>query len=224
LTRKDSTINGKIPINISNNDLLQNFNFDIDFSFLNLQPDDIIHFYLEIYDNDAISGPKSTKSREYEIKIPTKEEIQIDQSKQLQAANSKFANMQKELNDVKNELKQLENQWKLERKFNYEQKQKWENLIKKQNDIINELHDLEQNLQLSPSYDENLEIYEKIQQIDELIKSINLDELNEYLENLQKLMENNELKSEDIEEFKSQNEELNKMLDRQIDLLKRLDI
>jgi len=111
-----------------------------------------------------------------------------------------------------------------ERKFNYEQKQKWENLIKKQNDIINELQNLEQNLQLSPSYDENLEIYEKIQQIDELIKSINLDELNEYLENLQKLMENNELKSENIEEFKSQNEELNKMLDRQIDLLKRLDI
>ncbi|HNQ19659.1 MAG TPA: hypothetical protein PKI46_01210, partial [Bacteroidales bacterium] len=28
LTRKDSTINGKIPINISNNDLIQNFNFD----------------------------------------------------------------------------------------------------------------------------------------------------------------------------------------------------
>jgi len=93
---------------------------------------------------------------------------------------------------------------------------------KKQNDIINELQNLEQNLQLSPSYDENLEIYEKIQQIDELIKSINLDELNEYLENLQKLMENNELKSENIEEFKSQNEELNKMLDRQIDLLKQL--
>ncbi|HNW20546.1 MAG TPA: hypothetical protein PKJ81_01575 [Bacteroidales bacterium] len=224
LTRKDSTINGKIPINISNNDLIQNFNFDVDFSFLNLQPDDIIHFYLEIYDNDAIVGPKATKSREYEIKIPTKEEIQIEQSKQLQAANSKFSNIQKELNDIKNELKQLENQWKLERKFNYEQKQKWENLIKKQNDIINELQNLEQNLQLSPSYDENLEIYEKIQQIDELIKSINLDELNEYLENLQKLMENNELKSEDIEEFKSQNEELNKMLDRQIDLLKRLDI
>ncbi|HQC60177.1 MAG TPA: hypothetical protein PK701_05545 [Bacteroidales bacterium] len=224
LTRKDSTINGKIPINISNNDLIQNFNFDIDFSFLNLQPDDIIHFYLEIYDNDAIAGPKATKSREYEIKIPTKEEIQIEQSKQLQAANSKFSNIQKELNDIKNELKHLENQWKLERKFNYEQKQKWENLIKKQNDIINELQNLEQNLQLSPSYDENLEIYEKIQQIDELIKSINLDELNEYLENLQKLMENNELKSEDIEEFKSQNEELNKMLDRQIDLLKRLDI
>ncbi len=224
LTRKDSTINGKIPINISNNDLIQNFNFDIDFSFLNLQPDDIIHFYLEIYDNDAMAGPKATKSREYEIKIPTKEEIQIEQSKQLQAANSKFSNIQKELNDIKNELKHLENQWKLERKFNYEQKQKWENLIKKQNDIINELQNLEQNLQLSPSYDENLEIYEKIQQIDELIKSINLDELNEYLENLQKLMENNELKSEDIEEFKSQNEELNKMLDRQIDLLKRLDI
>jgi hypothetical protein len=224
LTRKDSTINGKIPINISNNDLIQNFNFDIDFSFLNLQPDDIIHFYLEIYDNDAMAGPKATKSREYEIKIPTKEEIQIEQSKQLQAANSKFSNIQTELNDIKNELKQLENQWKLERKFNYEQKQKWENLIKKQNDIINELQNLEQNLQLSPSYDENLEIYEKIQQIDELIKSINLDELNEYLENLQKLMENNELKSEDIEEFKSQNEELNKMLDRQIDLLKRLDI
>ena len=224
LTRKDSTINGKIPINISNSDLIQNFNFDVDFSFLNLQPDDIIHFYLEIYDNDAIAGPKATKSREYEIKIPTKEEIQIEQSKQLQAANSKFSNIQKELNDIKNELKQLENQWKLERKFNYEQKQKWENLIKKQNDIINELQNLEQNLQLSPSYDENLEIYEKIQQIDELIKSINLDELNEYLENLQKLMENNELKSEDIEEFKSQNEELNKMLDRQIDLLKRLDI
>ena len=224
LTRKDSTINGKIPINISNNDLIQNFNFDVDFSFLNLQPDDIIHFYLEIYDNDAMAGPKATKSREYEIKIPTKEEIQIEQSKQLQAANSKFSNIQKELNDIKNELKHLENQWKLERKFNYEQKQKWENLIKKQNDIINELQNLEQNLQLSPSYDENLEIYEKIQQIDELIKSINLDELNEYLENLQKLMENNELKSEDIEEFKSQNEELNKMLDRQIDLLKRLDI
>ena len=224
LTRKDSTINGKIPINISNNDLIQNFNFDVDFSFLNLQPDDIIHFYLEIYDNDAMAGPKATKSREYEIKIPTKEEIQIEQSKQLQAANSKFSNIQKELNDIKNELKHLENQWKLERKFNYEQKQKWENLIKKQNDIINELQNLEQNLQLSPSYDENLEIYEKIQQIDELIKSINLDELNEYLENLQKLMENNELKSENIEEFKSQNEELNKMLDRQIDLLKRLDI
>ncbi len=224
LTRKDSTINGKIPINISNSDLIQNFNFDVDFSFLNLQPDDIIHFYLEIYDNDAMAGPKATKSREYEIKIPTKEEIQIEQSKQLQAANSKFSNIQKELNDLKNELKHLDNQWKLERKFNYEQKQKWENLIKKQNDIINELQNLEQNLQLSPSYDENLEIYEKIQQIDELIKSINLDELNEYLENLQKLMENNELKSEDIEEFKSQNEELNKMLDRQIDLLKRLDI
>ncbi len=224
LNRKDTTINGKIPINISNDDLIQNFNFDIDFSFLNLQPSDVVNFYLEIYDNDAINGPKSTKSREFEIKIPTKQEIQLEQSKQLQAANTKFAAIQKELSNIRNELQQLENQWKLERKFNYEQKQKWENLIKRQNEIINELQNIEQNLQLSPSYDENLEIYKKIQQIDELIKSINIEELNEYLENLQKLMENNQLKSEDIEEFKWQNEELNKMLDRQIDLLKRLDI
>lgn len=79
-------------------------------------------FYLEVYDNDAISGPKATKSREFEVKIPTKEELQIEQSKQIQVANTKFAEMQK-LNNIRNELQQLENQWKLDRKFNYEQKQ-----------------------------------------------------------------------------------------------------
>lgn len=224
LQRNDSTIKGKIPIGISKNDLIQNFNFDIDFSFLDLKPSDIVYFYLEVYDNDAISGPKATKSREFEVKIPTKEELQIEQSKQIQVANTKFAEMQKKLNNIRNELQQLENQWKLDRKFNYEQKQKWENLIKQQNEIIDELRNLEQNFQFPSYYNENLEIYEKIKQIDELIKSINLDELNEYLKELEKLMQKNELKSEDIEEFKLKNEELNKMLDRQIELLKRLDI
>ena len=97
LQRNDSTIKGKIPIGISKNDLIQNFNFDIDFSFLDLKPSDIVYFYLEVYDNDAISGPKATKSREFEVKIPTKEELQIEQSKQIQVANTKFAEMQKKI-------------------------------------------------------------------------------------------------------------------------------
>ncbi|MCP4970613.1 MAG: hypothetical protein GY932_08480, partial [Arcobacter sp.] len=86
-------------------------------NFLNMivREKDAINFYLEVFDNDFVSGPKSTKSEVFIIRIPTLNELfkqaevtQNEAEKNLEEVFKEAKELQKDLSELKNELKRNE--------------------------------------------------------------------------------------------------------------------
>ena len=54
---------------------VQEFYYSLNMAEIQLQPGDKVTYYFEVWDNDAIHGPKSATSQQFELLIPTEQEL-----------------------------------------------------------------------------------------------------------------------------------------------------
>ena len=73
----------------------------------------MVTYYLEVFDNDYVSGPKSAKSSTFTVRVPTLDEIlahadntQTDASNDLSETLKQAEELQKKFERIDQELKQ----------------------------------------------------------------------------------------------------------------------
>jgi hypothetical protein len=193
---------------------------------------DIFSFYIEIFDNDIISGPKSSKTNIINFRIPTLEELlakvnntQDDVQKQLEQTFKEAHELKKELEQISRELKQDRKELKWEEKQRIEKalnkfeslQDEMQNLAEKMQDVQNEL---QQNKLLSK------ETLEKYMQLQELMSEMTNDEMKKALEQLRQNLEqlNRNLTQQQLQEFQFDEERLRKTIERTMNLLKRIQV
>ena len=64
-----------INIPIKKNSINEDVNYIWNLSDLNLTANDVLSFYVEIFDNDVVSGPKSAKTKTINVRIPSLDEL-----------------------------------------------------------------------------------------------------------------------------------------------------
>ena len=74
------------------------FSYLWDFANKNYVPEDVIEYYFEVFDNDNVSGPKSSRSEMYKLRLPSFEEVFAEAEKNQ---TETIANLQ----DIKKKLK-----------------------------------------------------------------------------------------------------------------------
>ena len=94
----------KIDIPFDKEQKSEEVNYIWNLAQLNLAAEDVITYYLEIFDNDYVNGPKSTKSSTFTVRVPTLDEI-------LAHADNTQTDASNDLNET---LKQAE---ELQKKF-----------------------------------------------------------------------------------------------------------
>jgi len=226
-SKADSLIT--IPIQISKASASQEFFYGFDFSSFNSGDD--IHYYLEIFDNDGIKGPKSTKSSLFNLRIPSHTEVE---KMDAQMTHSLESDMQKSMQMAKDLKKEIENtQKKLlnENTSNWEKaqlmkqlEQKQEqlmqlvNTVKDQNQKKNDLTDMLKN--------QNQDILDKQKQIEEMMNNLMDDEFKKMLDEYKNLMDkfNKDKFFDKADDMKLSLEDLEKQLDKNLELLKRMDV
>ena len=201
-------------------------------SSLNLATDDVVSYYAEVSDNDRVSGPKSSRSPEFKIRIPSLDEIlvQADQ-KHSQVANDLEKTL-KEAEELKKTLDKISNDLKQDKKeLSWEEKEKIENALDKFEQLqdklqksaedMNELRkDLQKNNLLSK------ETLEKYMELQKLFEELSGDEFKKAMDQLRNLLEKMDRKSamDSFENLKVNEENLRKGIERTINLLKRVRI
>lgn len=225
---KDSVKTISIPI--QNNLLNQEFYFAYDFSSLkNISGN--IEYYFEVWDNDGIHGNKSTKTEIKNIRIPDKKEIEQYKNETNKNIYNQLLQSEKTTSDLEKELKQLQKNITNSNNLSWEHTQKFQQILEKQLKLEQTLKKIaEQNKQknnlINTFTEQDNELLEKQKQIQELLENIMDDELKKLIDQLKEMMKNMDKSklNELTQELKIQTEDINKELDRTLELLKKMDV
>ncbi len=224
--RKESC---KIAINPQR--LKQDFYYYINLADFNLKPEDVLIYYFRVWDNDRIHGAKSTKSRMLVYRVPSPEELEKqkeERSRQLQEKMEETRNKALKLNK---EMDRLSKKMAEKKQLDWQDKESLKNLLEQYNELLKELNDIkeqnkEKQIKDQQFSEEDQRILEKQEQLNELMDKLMTPEMKEMLEEMQKMMEE-EMNKEDaqdlMEKMKLENKDIEKELDRNLELFKQME-
>ncbi len=223
--------NGSFPIQIAKNQVNQPYFYFLDASQFNLLPGDKIEYYFEVYDNDAVNGPKPSKTQLMVFKAPSRDEINqstqknnTEIKKDLEESVKKAKQLQKDVNDLAKKIND-------KKQLGYEEKKKLEDLLKKQQELQNKVENIKKenelnNKQQSEFSQTDESIMEKQKQLEELFENVMTPEMKKLFDELNKMLDKldkNQVQ-EKLEELKLTNEDIEKELDRNLEAFKQLEV
>lgn len=220
----------EIPIN--KNQTEQEINYIWNLTDLNLSAGDIVTYYLEIYDNDNISGPKSTKSSTFSIRVPSLNELLTKADKTQNESEQDLNKTLQDANDLKEKMNALSQELKQNKKdLSWQEKQKVEQAVnqfkelqKKAEDIGTKINKMQQMLQQNNLISK--ETLQKYMDLQKLFDQISNDELKKAFEKLQDVLQNmNRKETQDaVENMKFNEDQFKNSIERTMNLLKRIQI
>lgn len=209
----------------------QDFNYDLNLAEIGINPGDRIRYYFVVYDNDAIHGPKPATSQQFEINIPTDKELDEQLAHNVQDIQHKGQSSMTELKKLQGEIDNMMQRLVDKKTLNYQDKQQLQQLIDKHNEVKDMLQQMqqqiEQNNRLEDAYRQQDErIAEKQQELNKLFDQVMNEEMKQLMQQLEQLMQDVDKKQvqQQLEDLKLKNEDIERQLDQNIDLMKRLEL
>ncbi len=206
--------------------------FRWDPSKLNLVPDDAVSYCAEVYDNDVVSGPKSSRSETYLLRVPSLEEVFADITEKHDRSVESIQDVAKETEELRKDIESIQREMKGGRnRMDWQQQQKAEAMIQRYEAMKDKLNEASQNLQeaVKKMHDNAVlskETQQKFEELKELIEKLKSPDLQEALRKLQESMKN--LSPEELrramEQLTLSQEQFRSALERTIQLLKRIHI
>lgn len=208
----------------------QKFFHFIDLKLEKLKPGQVLQYYFEVWDNDQVNGFKSARTAKMKYKVPTVAELEKEDKEQRKKLQSDMENtmnevqkLNKQIDDVREKLINKEN-------LNWEDRKNIMDLLNKQQNLGKQLKELselnKEKFKKESRFNEQEErILEKQKQLQELFDKVLDEEMKKKIEELQKLIDslNKDKLQEEMEEMKFNNKELEKRLDRNLELFKQLE-
>ncbi len=221
-----------IEIPINKNDKEINVNYIWNLSQMNLAVDDIVTYYLEIFDNDIISGPKSTKSTSFNVRVPSLDEILAKADNSQAQSENDLKEILKQADELKNNLEKINQDLKKDSKeLTWEEKQKieknldqFQDLQKKAEKVNDQMSKMQQDLQQNNLLSK--ETLEKYMELQDLMKELNSEDMKKLMDRMQSMLQKldrNQMQQA-MENMKLNEEVFQKSIERTLNLLKRIQI
>lgn len=221
-----------VEMNFSKNSVEQNVYHVWDLSQLYLAVEDVVSYYFEVFDNDFVSGPKSTKSIVYNLRVPSLNELYAKTDEAQQESQDELKEILEESEKLKNDLEKLSDKMKKDSpKLSWEEKEEIENAVErfeqlqsKVEDVQSKINEMQKELQKNELLSE--ETLKKFNELQELLDELQSEEFKESLAKLQEMLEqmNRNQVQDSFEDFKMDEEVFQKSLERTVNLLKRIQI
>jgi len=220
----------EIPISKENSE--QEVRYIWNLSPLSLATEDVITYYLEIYDNDNISGPKSTKTSSFTVRFPSLEEILTKTNKKQDRVEHDLKKTLKEAEELKKDLDKINKELKQDKKeITWEEKEKIEQTLNKFEELQNKAEEIKKDL--SENKDElqkhNLlskETLDKYMELQKMFDEFSSDEMKKAMEKLQQKLQSLDRKQiqQALDNMQFDEESFRKGIERTLNLLKRVQI
>ncbi len=219
-------------IPIEKQSLNQELFFIWETSKLMLAAGDIVTFYFEIFDNDYFSGPKSAKSKIFQLRVPTMEELFNSAEVAQDEVQLDLEETLKEAEKLKEDMKNLSNELKKDDKeITWDEKKKIEETAERFEKLQNQIKEAQKKIdEAKKNLDDNnllsKETLEKYNELQKLMDEMNSDEMKRALEKLQQEMQsmNRDKAQQSLEDMEFNEEMFKKSIERTVNLLKRIQI
>lgn len=229
---KPQTDFSKIEIPFDKSQKSEQVNYVWNLAQLNLAAEDVVTYYLEIFDNDFVNGPKSTKSATFTVRVPTLDEIltqadntQTDATNDLNESLKKAEELQKKFERIAQELKQDK------KELSWEEKQKIDKALDEYKQLQNNVSKVNDNLKKMQQelQDNNLlskETMEKYMELQKLMDEMTSPELKKLMEKMQDVLKsmNRQMTQDQMQNMKIDEDQFKKSIERTMNLLKRIQI
>ena len=209
----------------------QEFYFSFNTAELTLAPGDELSYWFEVSDNDAIHGPKTARSQVFEIKIPTAEELDQmlaqSSSEVRQSADAQMSELQKLQEEINEMMRRLVDK----KELNWQDRKDLEQIAEKQKQVKAMMQQMQQQIQennrLEQKYREQSEqLMEKQRELDRLMNEVMDEKMKETMAEIDRLMKEMDKQKvqQELDKLKMDNADLERQLDQNIELMKRLEI
>ncbi|MEJ8802593.1 DUF4175 family protein [Pontibacter sp. H249] len=214
-----------------NNQLIQTYYYQWNTADLNLQPGDKVEYFVQVWDNDGINGPKSARTRTFELKVPDKRELQKELDSNSQSVASQLSKTLEKANQLEQELSKSEEKMKTKRDLNWQDKKQLEDLVEKKKQLEQDISLMKElfeelNKKQNMLSEQDKQLAQKAQELQKLMNDLLDPETKKLYEELEKLLEQQRPNDAELQKLLSKldNRERNleRELERALELFKQL--
>lgn len=221
----------EFPLTIANNVLLQPLSYNIDLTQIGMLEGDEAEFFIKVWDNDGIAGPKASTSGTLKIVYPTLDakydQINEDQD-QVREDLERLRENAKELQEAyqKMQEKLLE-----QKSLSFDDKKEMQRMIEEHKAMLDQIDQAQEQLEESKEQlEENSmmseQTRENFEDLNKMMEELQNEEIEKLLEEIENKMENldPEMLQDQLEQLKANEIDLKKSLERTLELLKQLEV
>ena len=209
----------------------QEFFFSFNTAELVLAPGDELTYWFEVADNDAIHGPKTTRSQLFEVKIPTADELDSILSQSQSEVHQNVEEQMGELRQLQQEIDEMMRRLVDKKDLSWQDRKDLEQIAEKQRQVKQMMQQMqrqiEENNRLEQRYHEQSEqLMEKQRELERLMNEVMDEKMKETMAEIERMMQQLDKKNvqQQLEQLKMDNADLERQLDQNLELMKRLEI
>ncbi|HQU72903.1 MAG TPA: hypothetical protein PLG66_11425, partial [Calditrichia bacterium] len=202
-----------------------------DLSNFYLIANDYIEYYVEVQDNDRISGPKSARSQTYIVRLPSILDVLSETHSELDNEIQETEQLAKESEDLREKLEEINREMKREQELTWERKQEIQAQLDRQKNSFEKLENIQKELEelISKMDQQDLlspETLEKYMELQKMFQEMATPELMQAMEELQKALQEQDMEQvkEAMEEFEMSMGEFEERIERNYELFKKIQM
>ncbi len=215
---------------ISSNSLYEQFNHFFDITSLGLVPGDKVSYYFQACDNDGFNGSKCSKSQLMVYQMPSMDEITAEVNEGSSEIKDDLAGAIEESQELQEEVNALKERLLEDKNLSWEDKQAIEKVLSDQQKLEESINSIQQEMesnfnQQREFQEPNQDLINKQEMLQELFDSVFDEEMKELMKKLEEMLEEaaDENMLDELSEMEMNNEEVEKELDRMLELFKNLE-
>ncbi|MFA7227439.1 MAG: DUF4175 family protein [Melioribacteraceae bacterium] len=222
----------KRPITVSPQLKEEDVYFVWDLNQLLLAEGEVLSYYLEVFDNDNISGPKSAKTRQFTITIPSIDGLFSEAESRQEAASDDLRETLKEAEQLSREMQKISDDLKQNSKdLSWQEKERVEKAADKFKELGEKIDEVSQKLtkmknDLAKNNLLSEETLKKYNELQELFEKMSSDEMKDAFKRMQDALKslNRDNVQMSMDELKANEEYIRKSIERTLNLLKRIRV
>ena len=192
-------------------------------------PGNTIEYYIEVADNNVVTGPGVARSKTYRVTMPTIGQLYDTARDEEQHRDEAMKDAIKDSKQLSEQLDKLSREYVKTEKMDWSQKKEFDKAMETQAAVQQKIEEAKKSLdetlqKLSENEMTSQQIGEKMEEIRKLMEEINSEELKKYMEQMKQAMEklSPEEMKQALENLQINTEEMMKRLERTANLLKQL--
>ncbi|WP_143520117.1 DUF4175 family protein [Reichenbachiella sp. 5M10] len=220
----------RLPMQLVSSHNAQNFFYQLSLDSIDLHPGEILHYYVRVYDNDAINGYKPARSQKHSFKLPDNTEIDAEIEKTAAQAKSDIHRTLDKAEDIREQIEEIQRDLKKNNNNNWQEKKKINTLLQDKKGLEKDIQQLaKKHKELTEKQNKfhkpNPELQKKSAQLQKLMEDILDEETKKLYEELQKLLQDDQSKTnldELMQDIQQKEKNLEKEIERALEMFKRM--
>jgi len=199
-----------------------------DLSETGLLPGATLVYFAEVFDSDAVGGPKSSRSESYLLRFPSMAELYQDVVEEQDEILDDLDELMDEQEEVREEFDELAEDVRSDPELDWQDEERVEQALERQEQLADEVSNMAERMadlgdQMSESDRVTLETLEKVDQIRDLLDEVATDEMRELLEQIREAMReiSPEQMSSAMEQMSFTQDDYLRRLEQTLNMLKR---